>query len=132
MSRELPAPEVRERALGLFRTIGHPDRLTVLLALSRNERLCVSELTALCGARQSAMSHQLRALREAGLVRGERIGKQVFYRLDDHHVAHIIRDALTHVEEMAAEGVNSSTSPRGAPADAHSAARSRGRRPAPR
>ncbi len=91
-------PVVRDQALAFFRAIAHPDRLVVLLALADGER-CVSELTALCGTSQSSMSHQLRALRDAGLVRGERRGKQVFYGLDDHHVTHIVRDAIAHVRE---------------------------------
>lgn len=99
MTIELPHPAVRERALALFRAIAHPDRLTVLLALARGERLCVSDLSALCAASQSAMSHQLRTLRDAGLVRAERAGKQVFYTLADHHVAHIVGDAVAHAEE---------------------------------
>ncbi len=99
MGTELPEAPLRAKALSLFRAIGHEDRLTVLLALSRHERLCVGELTELCGSSQSSMSHQLRNLRDAGLVRTERQGKQVFYALDDMHVARIIEDALEHVAE---------------------------------
>lgn len=92
-------PRLRDKTVALFRAIAHQDRLLVLLALSKNKRLCVGDLTELCGATQSAMSHQLRALREAGLVRTEREGKQIFYMLDDKHVAHIIEDAVAHVAE---------------------------------
>jgi DNA-binding transcriptional ArsR family regulator len=95
---DLLDPAVRDLALAFFRAIAHPDRLQVLLALADGER-CVSDLTALCGSSQSSMSHQLRALRDAGLVRAERRGKQVFYLLDDHHVTHIVRDAIAHVRE---------------------------------
>ncbi|MFO0723035.1 MAG: metalloregulator ArsR/SmtB family transcription factor [Myxococcota bacterium] len=87
------------QVLALFRAFSHADRLTVLLALSEHESLCVSELTELCGATQSAMSHQLRRLREAGLVRARRRGKQIFYALDDQHVAAILEDALSHARE---------------------------------
>lgn len=99
MPTELPPEPLRQRALGLFRAICHEDRLTVLLALSQGEPRCVSDLTELCGSSQSSMFHQLRNLREAGLVRTERQGKQVFYALDDAHVARIIEDALAHVAE---------------------------------
>ena len=85
--------------LAMFRAFSHADRLTVLLALSEHASLCVSELTELCGATQSAMSHQLRRLREAGLVRSRRRGKQVFYALDDRHVAAILADAISHARE---------------------------------
>jgi len=101
MSTEPPPPmpsrALRGRTLALFRAVAHEDRLLVLLALSRQPRLCVAELTALCGASQSAMSHQLRTLRDAGLVRAEREGRRVFYALHDHHVAHLLGDALDHV-----------------------------------
>jgi DNA-binding transcriptional ArsR family regulator len=100
-AREDPLEDakVRNRVLTLFRAISHEDRLRVLLALSEHERLCVGDLTELCETSQSAMSHQLRTLRDAGLVRTEREGKQIFYLLDDRHVAHIIGDALAHVSE---------------------------------
>jgi DNA-binding transcriptional ArsR family regulator len=89
----------QRRALALFRAVGHPDRLRVLLALADAGPLCVADLTELCRRSQSAMSHQLRTLRDAGLVRTLRRGKQIFYLLDDGHVAHLIRDALEHVSE---------------------------------
>lgn len=97
--RALPSPALRERALDLFRAIGHEDRLVVLLALAKTEQLCVGDLAELCGASQSGMSHQLRTLRQAGLVRATRRGKQIFYTLHDKHVARIVQDAVAHVKE---------------------------------
>jgi ArsR family transcriptional regulator, lead/cadmium/zinc/bismuth-responsive transcriptional repressor len=70
----------------------------VLLALAERP-LCVGDLAELCRASQSAMSHQLRTLRDAGLVKAHRRGKQIFYALDDRHVAHLIAGALAHVGE---------------------------------
>jgi ArsR family transcriptional regulator, lead/cadmium/zinc/bismuth-responsive transcriptional repressor len=98
--KRLPSTQVRTRTLSLFRAIGHRDRLLVLLALAETDRLCVSDLVELCGTTQSAMSHQLRTLRNAGLVKTERQGKQIFYALDDRHVASIIQDAVAHVAEQ--------------------------------
>jgi DNA-binding transcriptional ArsR family regulator len=99
MKRALPGAAARRAVLELFRAFSHEDRLTVLLALSLNDALCVSDLTELCGATQSSMSHQLRHLRDAGLVRRTRRGKQIFYALDDQHVAAILVDAVTHAKE---------------------------------
>ncbi len=98
----LPNPHAVDAAVALFAALAHPVRLTVLLALSRQEGLTVGQLTELAQAEQSAMSHQLRALRDARLVTSERDGRRIRYRLHDEHVAHIIEDALTHaVDEVA-------------------------------
>ncbi|MBI4819984.1 MAG: helix-turn-helix transcriptional regulator [Deltaproteobacteria bacterium] len=104
MSEVLPNKALMARALELFRAITHEDRLMVLVALGRSEGVddsgvSVGELAELCGSEQSAMSHHLRRLRDAGLVRTSRRGKQVFYALRDRHVARIIEDALEHVAE---------------------------------
>lgn len=100
MSARLPSLAQRKRALRIFRAVAHPDRLLVLIALGRSP-VCVSDLAALCGRSQSAMSHQLRALRRAGLVQSRRRGKQIFYALRDHHVADLIQGALAHASERA-------------------------------
>ena len=94
------SPEVVERACALFGAIAHPARLTTLLVLSDGRR-SVSELQEATGLSQTAMSHQLRILREAHLVTATRDGRRVLYDLDDHHVAHIVRDAVAHSAESA-------------------------------
>jgi DNA-binding transcriptional ArsR family regulator len=76
----LPAPERIEELAGLCKALGEPARLAMLLALGRGE-LCVCDLAALTGCTPSAVSHQLRLLRAAGLVQGRREGKNVFYSL---------------------------------------------------
>ncbi|MCO4743695.1 MAG: helix-turn-helix transcriptional regulator [Proteobacteria bacterium] len=83
----------------LLDALGHPGRLSVVLALHTNGALSVSALCALVGLEQSAMSHQLRVLRDARLVQAQRQGKQMLYSLHDHHVAHIVADALSHIRE---------------------------------
>lgn len=100
MSRPLALPPrpTRTKALRLFQAIAHADRLDVLLALSAAPR-CVSELAEVCRASPSAMSHQLRRLREAGLVRTQRQGRHVEYALADRHVAKIVADAVAHAAE---------------------------------
>lgn len=94
----LPPTRVRARALGMFQAIAHADRLDVLLALSAAPQ-CVSDLAEACKASPSAMSHQLRRLREAGLVRAERRGRRIEYALADRHVAKIVADAVAHAAE---------------------------------
>ncbi|MBI2375249.1 MAG: helix-turn-helix transcriptional regulator [Deltaproteobacteria bacterium] len=96
---------LRTRALELFQAIAHPDRLLTLMALGRAEAtpeggVSAGELAELCGAEQSAMSHQLRRLKDSGLVRTRRNGRRIYYALNDQHVARIIEDALEHVDEV--------------------------------
>jgi len=95
----LPEEESLQLVVDLFAALAHPARALVLLALGRHGPISVSALTRLAGIEQSAMSHQLRVLRDARLVRTERRGKRVFYHLHDDHVAHIVEDALSHVVE---------------------------------
>ncbi len=90
--------EVIERTAALLGLLGHPKRLEALLLL-RDGPLSAGELASQLGLEQSAMSHQLRLLRDARLVSSDRQGRRVLYRLTDHHVAHIIGDALAHVSE---------------------------------
>lgn len=97
--RALPEEAEVQATVHLLTAVAHPARLTVLLALSRRGPLSAGDLQHLAGLEQSAMSHQLRVLREARLIRAERQGRQMIYALDDHHVAHIIEDALTHIRE---------------------------------
>lgn len=86
-----------------FRLLGDPTRVRMLDALSHGER-CVCDLAALVGTSESAVSHQLRLLRTARLVRVRRAGRQAFYALDDHHVVGLLHDMRKHTEEADAEG----------------------------
>lgn len=81
-----------------FRTLGDPNRLRIVWALSRAE-LCVCDLAAALGMSQSAVSHSLRALRQLRLVRYRRENKTAFYRLDDDHITHLVADGFEHVDE---------------------------------
>ncbi len=80
----------------LFRVLGDHTRVRILKALSLSE-LCVCDIAELLGMTHSAVSHQLRALRAARLVRYRRDGKNVFYAIDDEHVDGLIRQGLDHV-----------------------------------
>lgn len=88
-----------EAAAALFSVLAHPARLHVLALLLEREPRPVNDLVEATGVERTLLSHQLRSLRQARLVTVEREGRQHLYRLADHHVAHIVRDALQHVEE---------------------------------
>lgn len=81
-----------------FRALGDPTRVRILDALSHGE-LCVCDLAALVRMSESAVSHQLRLLRNLRLVRPRREGRMVFYALDDRHIMTLFRQGLRHVQE---------------------------------
>jgi len=98
---------IRERLIGadsvnavadVFRLLGDPTRVRLVDALMQGER-CVCDLATLVGMTESAVSHQLRLLRQARLVRVRRAGRLMFYSVDDHHVAGLLHDTRRHVEE---------------------------------
>ena len=95
---EMPG-ENRIRAMAdLFKTFGDPTRLRILSALSSRE-LCVCDIADFLGMTQSAISHQLRVLKQQELVRFRRDGKTVYYSLADSHVETILSQGLEHVSE---------------------------------
>lgn len=79
-----------------FKVLGDPTRIKILSALSEEE-LCVCDLSAVLDMSVSAISHQLRVLKGARLVKYRREGKNIFYSLDDEHVISLFRLALEHV-----------------------------------
>lgn len=81
-----------------FKVLGDATRIRILDVVSRRE-LCVGDIATLLGLSESAVSHQLRLLRTARLVRQRRAGQQVFYALDDHHVIGLFAQAREHVQE---------------------------------
>lgn len=84
------------RLAELFKIIGDPTRVRILSALDAAE-LCVYDIAAVVGMTQSAVSHQLRVLRGAHLVKARREGKHVFYSLDDEHVRQLFERGLDHI-----------------------------------
>lgn len=91
-------PTTVESVAEIFKLLGDPSRVRLLDALSHGER-CVCDLAVLAGLTESAVSHQLRLLRSARLVRVRRAGRMAYYSLDDHHVIGLLHDTRTHVEE---------------------------------
>lgn len=92
----LPPLEALQDLAALFKALGDPTRVRILAALALRE-LCVCDLCAILDMSQSAVSHQLRLLRTARLVRFRRDGKNVFYSLDDEHVLALFAQGLEHV-----------------------------------
>jgi DNA-binding transcriptional ArsR family regulator len=88
----------------IFRVLGDPTRVRILDALSREE-LCVGDLAAQLGASESAISHQLRLLRNTRVVRTRRDGRLIYYALDDKHVLALFRQGLRHVQEGGRQAV---------------------------
>ena len=81
-----------------FKLMGDSTRIQLLWALEENE-MCVGELALLLNMTKSAVSHQLKTLRSAKLVKAQKKGKNVFYSLSDHHVRTVLEMALEHVAE---------------------------------
>ena len=82
-----------------FKVLGDATRVRILHALSMEE-LCVCDIAALTGATQSAISHQLRLLRAAKLVKFRKEGKMAYYSLDDDHIRNLFEEGIRHVEEI--------------------------------
>ena len=81
----------------LFKALSDPSRVRIISALSQTE-LCVFDLAATLGMSQSAVSHQLRSLRELHLVRYRKQGRHVYYEHDDEHIRDLFQRGLEHVE----------------------------------
>jgi DNA-binding transcriptional ArsR family regulator len=92
------APRETERLADTFKVLGDPNRVRLVMALLEGE-MCVCDLAAFLGLSDSAVSHQLRRLKDQALVRARRSGPVLYYSLDDDHVAELLRVALEHVRE---------------------------------
>ena len=91
-----------------FKIFGDPSRIKILYALLQKD-MCVSELVNELGLNQSALSHQLRLLRQNDIVKFRRDGKMVIYSLDDEHVGILLRNGIEHLSHKNAyedEGVS--------------------------
>ena len=95
--------EALDTVAGFFKVLGDGTRMRMISALAVRE-LCVCDLAELLEMGQSAVSHQLRLLRQARLVRCRREGKSSVYALDDDHVEKIFRLGLSHIEEQNRNG----------------------------
>ena len=94
----MPAEEKLYDLAELFKVFGDSTRIRILFVLSMTE-MCVCDLAEALNMTASAISHQLRILKQSKLVKNRREGKTVFYSLDDDHVKAIIDQGMEHVEE---------------------------------
>ena len=96
-ARLMPATAT-EALAETFRVLGDPTRVRIIEVLSGGE-LCVCDIASLVAISESAVSHQLRLLRNMRLVRARRAGRQVYYTIDDQHILSLFQQGLRHVTE---------------------------------
>jgi DNA-binding transcriptional ArsR family regulator len=99
-AREGMADEAQVEALAAtFKILGDPTRMRMVMALTHAE-LCVCDLSSLLDVTPSAVSHQLRLMRQHRLVKFRREGKMAYYSLDDEHIVRLLAEGLRHVQEQ--------------------------------
>ena len=94
----MPSEESLYDIAELFKVFGDTTRIKIICALFEAE-MCVCDIAKLLNMTQSAISHQLRVLKQARLVKYRRDGKIVYYSLDDEHIKHIFNQGLEHISE---------------------------------
>lgn len=99
IKNELPDCDTTNRLAEMFKVFGDNTRIRILWTLFDKE-LCVYDIAETLGMSQSAISHQLKTLKQARLIKSRRDGKNAFYSIDDDHVKKIIEQMLIHVEEQ--------------------------------
>ncbi len=95
---QMPDEETTSAAADFFKAFSDKTRLRILAALNTRE-LCVCDIAALLSMSQSAISHQLRFLKQARLVKSRKSGKTVYYALCDSHIQTILAQGIAHVQE---------------------------------
>lgn len=93
---KMPKDQIVYQTGDFFKVIGDKTRIKILLALFESE-LCVCDIAVLLEMNQSAISHQLRVLKQSGLVKYRKDGRVVYYSLDDDHVKNILDQGLEHI-----------------------------------
>ncbi|MCC6446983.1 MAG: winged helix-turn-helix transcriptional regulator [Armatimonadetes bacterium] len=111
---KMPGTQETERVAEVFKALADPTRARLIFAL-KEEPLCVCDLAHLLRMSVSAISHQLRVLRNLGLVRGEREGRIVTYSLNDSFIKHMLEDCMAHLTQQGIEPVSSGPAPEAAP-----------------
>ena len=98
VAKALPDDTEIDDLTNTFKILSDQTRLKIVLALAKEE-LCVCDLSALIGVSVSAISHQLRLLRNMRIVKNRKKGKMVYYSIDDSHIDNIISETLVHINE---------------------------------
>jgi DNA-binding transcriptional ArsR family regulator len=96
--REAISGRELDRLSLIFKALADPTRLKMAMALKEGE-MCVCDMAAFLGTTVSAVSHQLRRLKDLSLVKGRREGQVLYYSLDDHHVVDLLQVGLDHIKE---------------------------------
>ena len=99
----MPNEELLYDLAELFKVFGDSTRVRILCALDEAE-MCVCDIASVLNMTQSAISHQLRFLKQARLVKNRQDGKIVYYSLDDEHIKTIFDDGLAHIKEQEERG----------------------------
>lgn len=86
-----------------FKILGDPTRTKILCALDNNE-MCVCDIANVLNMTKSSISHQLNTLKQNNIVKSQKVGKEVFYTLDDEHVTEVFEVALSHIGHK--KGIN--------------------------
>ncbi len=95
----IPSDDLLMLVVEAFEALADPTRARILYALGRGP-LCVRDLAVIAGVSESAVSHQLRLLRDRRVVKPRRDGNVVFYSVDDQHIAALIREAEYHADHV--------------------------------
>ncbi len=98
VQQKMPSEEGLYSLAELFKVFGDSTRIKIIWALFEAE-MCVCDIAYLLNMNQSAISHQLRVLKQARLVKPRRDGKNIFYSLDDSHIEEIFNQGMKHIDE---------------------------------
>ncbi|MCR5705855.1 MAG: metalloregulator ArsR/SmtB family transcription factor [Acholeplasmatales bacterium] len=98
IKKNMPNQDEIDKLTNLFKVLGDNTRTKILYTLAGQE-LCVTDICECVGMNKSAVSHQLRTLKDAKLVKGRKDGKEVYYSFDDDHISIIFNTAIAHIEE---------------------------------
>ncbi len=98
IDEKMPPEEELQNLAEFFKVFGDGTRLKILYVLLSTE-MCVYDIAAVLGMSQSAISHQLRVLKQMDLVKNRREGKTIFYSLADSHIVTILSQGQDHIEE---------------------------------
>ncbi len=93
---EMPKDSEISALSDFFKVLGDPTRIKMMYVMSQGE-VCVQNIAQALGMTKSAISHQLRGLKEKKIVKSRREGKNVYYSIDDEHVRQVINIAMTHI-----------------------------------
>ncbi len=99
MKKKLKSESFFHHLAETFKAMSDPTRTKIIYALCQEDELCVHDIASIIGTTNSAISHQLRTLRNMKLVKYNKVGKVTYYSLDDIHINNLFAEGLRHVEE---------------------------------